>query len=116
VACERVKPTYNCIVITAFHQKKYSNCFFLHFVKQMPCLFNVSNKPYSYFFFFLYFVDRASRYICVMKTNLMHYLSLVYFVSQPLHVSGIFVAHYQRYTVYVQLVRVALKRGMFQIT
>ena len=31
----------------------------------------------------------------VMKTNLMHYLSLVYFASQPLHVSGIFVALHQ---------------------
>ena len=31
----------------------------------------------------------------VMKTNLRHYLSPVYFVSQPLHVSGIFVAHHQ---------------------
>jgi hypothetical protein len=40
------------------------------------------------------FVDRASRYIHVIKTNLMHYLSLVYFVNQPLHVSGIFVAHH----------------------
>ena len=40
-------------------------------------------------------VDRASRYIRVMKTNSMHYLSSVYFVSQPLHVSGIFVAHHQ---------------------
>jgi len=31
----------------------------------------------------------------VMKTNMMQYLSLVYFVNQPLHVSGIFVAHHQ---------------------
>ena len=30
-----------------------------------------------------------------MKTNLMHYLSSVYFVNQPLHVSGTFVAHQQ---------------------
>jgi len=30
-----------------------------------------------------------------IKTNLMHYLSSVYFVSQPLDVSGIFVAHHQ---------------------
>jgi len=30
-----------------------------------------------------------------MKTNVMHYLSLVYFVIQPLHVSDIFVVHYQ---------------------
>jgi len=35
----------------------------------------------------------------------MHYLSSVHFVNQPLHVSGIFVAH----TVHVQqLVRVVL--------
>jgi hypothetical protein len=38
----------------------------------------------------------------VMKTNLMHYLSLIYFVKQPLHVSGIFIAHHQEvFTVYV---------------
>jgi len=36
-----------------------------------------------------------------MKTNLTHYLSSVYFVSQPLHVSGIFVAHHQEvYCIY----------------
>ena len=33
--------------------------------------------------------------ICVIKTNLMHCLSSVYFVSQPLHASGVFVAHHQ---------------------
>jgi hypothetical protein len=32
---------------------------------------------------FLCFTDRASRYICVIKTNLMHYLSSVYSVNQP---------------------------------
>jgi len=31
----------------------------------------------------------------VMKINALHYLSSVYFVIQPLHVSGIFVAHHQ---------------------
>jgi len=31
----------------------------------------------------------------VIKTNFMYYLSSVYFVNQPLHVSGIFVAHRQ---------------------
>ena len=47
------------------------------------------------------FVGRASRYIRVMETNLIHYLSSVYFVSQPLHVSGIFVAHHQEvYSIY----------------
>jgi len=33
--------------------------------------------------------------IRVMKTNLRHYLSSVYFIYQPLHVSGIPVAHHQ---------------------
>jgi hypothetical protein len=48
----------------------------------------------------LCFVDRASRNIYVIKTNL-HYLSSVYFVSQPLHVSGIFVVHHQEvYCIY----------------
>jgi hypothetical protein len=41
--------------------------------------------------------------IFVMKTNLMHYLSLIYFNKQPLHVSGVFIAHHQEvFTVYVQ--------------
>ena len=31
----------------------------------------------------------------VIKANLLHYLSSVYFVIQTLHVSGIFVAHLQ---------------------
>jgi hypothetical protein len=39
----------------------------------------------------------------VMKTNQMHYLSLIYFVNQPLHVSGMFIAHHQAvFIVYVQ--------------
>jgi hypothetical protein len=44
----------------------------------------------------------------VMKTNLMHLFSLIYFVNQPLHVSGMFTAHHQElFTVYVQqLIRV----------
>ena len=41
--------------------------------------------------FFLCFVDRASWYISVIKTNLMHCLSSVYFISWPLHVSVIIV-------------------------
>jgi hypothetical protein len=43
-----------------------------------------------------------------MKTNLMHYLSLIYFVKQTLHVSGVFIAHHQEvFSVYVQqLVRI----------
>ena len=40
-----------------------------------------------------YFVGLKSRYICVIKTNLIHHVSSVYVVGQPVHVSGIFVAH-----------------------
>jgi hypothetical protein len=43
----------------------------------------------------LCFVNCAPRYICVIKTKLMHYLSSVYFANQSLHVSGIFVVHHQ---------------------
>jgi hypothetical protein len=51
-----------------------------------------------------------SLIIFVMKTNQMYYLSLIYFVYQPLHISGIFIANQQEvFTVYVQqLVRVVL--------
>jgi hypothetical protein len=39
----------------------------------------------------------------VKKNNLMHYLSSVNFVTQPLHVSGMFIAHHQEvFTVYIQ--------------
>jgi hypothetical protein len=38
----------------------------------------------------------------VMKTNQLHCLSLVYFVTQPLHVSGMFIAHHQEvFTIYI---------------
>jgi len=40
-------------------------------------------------------VYSTSRYNPVNKTNLMHYLSSVYFFNQPLHVSGVFIAHHQ---------------------
>jgi len=43
----------------------------------------------------LCFVDRASQYVRVTNTNSMHCLSSVRFVSQPLHILGIFVAHHQ---------------------
>ena len=46
-------------------------------------------------------VGRVSRYIRVIKTNLMQYLLSVYFASQPLHVSGTFLAHHQEvYCIY----------------
>jgi hypothetical protein len=74
--------------------------------------------PWASIIQILCFGDRASRYICVLKTNLMRYFFSVYFVNQPLHVTGIFVAHHQEvYYIYIQqLVRVVLKRGMFKIT
>jgi len=54
--------------------------------------------------------------ICVIKTNLMHYLSSIYFISLLLHVLDTFVAIIRKCTVYIQqLVRVVLKRGMFKI-
>jgi hypothetical protein len=63
------------------------------------------------FYIFLRVVERASRYIRETKTKLMHYLFSVYFFSQSLHISGIFVAHHQVVycTLYIQqLVRIVL--------
>jgi hypothetical protein len=52
---------------------------------------------------------KHTLFVHVMKTNLMHCSSSVYFVSQPLHVSAIYVAIIRRYTVYIQqLVRIVL--------
>jgi hypothetical protein len=49
-------------------------------------------------------VERASRYIYVIKPNLMHYLASVYFFNQPLHVSGIFlVPHQEVYCIYTTI-------------
>jgi len=59
-----------------------------------------------------------------MKTNLMHYLSLDYFVYQTLHISGIFLVHHldvHYIYIYNKLERVVLfnrqstkKHNMFQ--
>ena len=55
-------------------------------------------------FYILCFVDRASPYICVIKTNFMHYLSSAYFVNQFPYVSSIYVAHHQElYCIYTTI-------------
>ena len=46
-------------------------------------------------YFFKRFLVRTSRYICVIKSNLMPYLPSVYFTSKALYVSAIFVAHHK---------------------
>jgi len=48
--------------------------------------------------------EGEKKNIRVMKTNLMQFLSSVYFVIQPVHVSGIFVAHHQEvYSIYTTI-------------
>jgi hypothetical protein len=38
-----------------------------------------------------------------MKTSLMHYLALIYFVKHPPHISGVIITHHQEvFTVSVQ--------------
>ena len=54
------------------------------------------NVKYNVILIYVFcFVDRASRYIRVKETNLMWYLSTVYFVNRPLRVLGEFMAHQQ---------------------
>jgi hypothetical protein len=51
----------------------------------------------------LCFVDRASWYIRIKKTNLTQYLSSLNFINKPLHVSGLFCCPSSRgNTVYIQ--------------
>jgi hypothetical protein len=51
----------------------------------------------------------------VIKINLMHYLSLINFVIQPLHISGVIIAHHQDvFTVYVQQL-VLVRLGYWQL-
>ena len=85
--------------------------------RSVECVCYQSSLTERYRIFFpliLCFVDRASRYIsihldtsryiCVIKTNLMHYLPSLYFVNKPLHVSGILVAHHQEvYCIYTAI-------------
>ena len=54
---------------------------------------------------FFYVLLTVHPYIHVNKTNLMHSLPSVYFVSRPLCVSSIFVAHHQEiYCIYTTVV------------
>jgi len=61
-------------------------------------------------------VDCASRYIYIIKTNLMHYLSSVYCASQPAHVSGTLVAHRQEvYCIYTTIGACCALQLMYQL-
>ena len=53
---------------------------------------NCNPKTY-YSVNFMFCWPCTSIHLC--NKNLMHYLSSVYFVNKPLHVSGMFVAHHQ---------------------
>ena len=62
---------------------------------------------FSFVLLFVYGKDLCNSLpiviIRVIKTNLMQNVSSIYFVYEPLHVSGIFVAHHQEvYCVYIQ--------------
>jgi len=62
-------------------------------------------------------VDHASRYMCAIQTNLMHYFSSVYFVGQSPHVLGIFVAHHQDvYCIYIYIYTTVGTCCAFQLT
>jgi hypothetical protein len=47
----------------------------------------------------LYFTQKT---VCACnETNVLHYLSSVYWVTKPLHVSGLLVAHHQEVAMYI---------------
>ena len=51
----------------------------------------------------LCFVDRASRYICVIKNNFMHCLSSVYFVNHLYMFRAYLQLIMRRYTIYIYI-------------
>ena len=102
-----VFPTGNCWILTLYSlnlrltlHKKSRGCSVAPaaMCRHCLCTSHYSHLPdegtINFHRQFLCFVDHASRHICVIKTNLMHCLSSVYFVNQPLHVSGISIAHH----------------------
>jgi hypothetical protein len=53
--------------------------------------------------------------VLLRKTNFMHNLFLIYFVEQPVHVSGVFIAHHQEvFNVYVQQLVSVIRFGDWQ--
>jgi len=87
-----------CSAVRRWNVKEVlSNNTYFGFVYESLRIFNL-------FLWILCGVVRTSRHIYIIKTNLMHYLSSVYFINQPLHVSGIFVAHHQEvYCIYTKI-------------
>ena len=81
----------------------------IHCAFAVVCLFSLSCYRClgECFVLIAAFLERLAeaRTVRVMKTNLVQYLSSFYFVNQPLHVSGIFVAHHQEvYYIYTTVV------------
>ena len=69
--------------------------------QQQICILNHINPIYDITTYFCMNYCNNARYVCVINTNFIHYISSVYFINQPLHVSGIFVAHHKEvYCIY----------------
>ena len=74
----------------------------LHSVwSSLGCRNQRMKRFHDFFPFFIIIFDRASRYIHVMKTNFMHYLSLGHFVNQPLSLSNEPVGTMHRIYIYI---------------
>jgi hypothetical protein len=103
--------TYLQISRSHIHSYLYFGVFNITFLDHFP----VSPKcSPCHTHFFLMFCLPCILIIFVMKTNLMHYLSLIYFITQPLHVYGIFIAHHEEvFTVYVQQLVCVMCSGWF---
>jgi hypothetical protein len=80
--------------IMKFYREIFTSC----------CFLSISVYEYSLLCYVSCFVGRTSRYICVIKTNLLQYLFSVYFFILHLHTLDIFVTHHQAlYCIYTTI-------------
>jgi hypothetical protein len=71
-----------------------------YIVRSVHAFCNITYVKTANLLIFLFCWPCISIYAC-NETNLMHYLSSVYSVTIPVHVSGLLVAHHQEVTMYI---------------
>jgi hypothetical protein len=84
-------------ILTCFCTEAYICREKLNFVSQHVSCNHISS---GYFLYFMFCWPCFSKCACD-EAKLMHYLSSLYWVTRPLHVSGLLIAHHQEEAMYI---------------